>query len=68
VRSRQRAWVVASLVGLLGVLMAGAIGVAFLDFGGQDENSFVLSFGFALALVAYGIGLYGTHESASVSQ
>jgi hypothetical protein len=64
IASRRRAWVIASLFGLLGLLMAGLNGVAFMDYSGRDENSFVMSFGFALALVAYGVGLYVTRYTA----
>lgn len=58
--ARRRAWIVASIVGLLGILAAGFNGASFMNYG-HDFSSLLMSIGFLLAVVAYALGFYVTH-------
>ena len=57
--ARQRAWIIASVVGLLGVLGAGFNGASFMNYG-FDVSSLLMSIFFVIAVCAYAIGLYVT--------
>lgn len=56
VRARRRAWLVVTLLGALGVILAGFNGGSFLNYG-HDFSSLFMSIGFAIALAAYASGL-----------
>src|SRR5947208_7312925 len=51
-RSGQRAWVVSSLLGLIGIVAGGAGGIGFLNYG-KDYSTFVMAIGFSLCVGAY---------------
>lgn len=57
--SRQRGWIIASVVGFLGILGAGFNGASFMNYG-FDVSSLIMSIFFVIALSAYAIGLYIT--------
>ena len=56
-RTRSRAWVAASLVGMLGIGASLFSGSTFMN-GQADAMSFLMACGLAVALLAYGTGLY----------
>jgi hypothetical protein len=55
--SRRRGWIVATAVGFTGVLAAGFNGASFLNYH-EDVSSMLMSGGFALAMLAYLLGLH----------
>jgi hypothetical protein len=60
VRGRDRNWLTASIVGVVGILIAVGSGLAFM---GQTDNnvaSFFMAVGCALAIAGYALGLYRT--------
>ncbi|MGH2515008.1 MAG: hypothetical protein ACRDHP_05070 [Ktedonobacterales bacterium] len=57
--TRERAWIIASVVGFLGVLGAGFNGASFMNYG-FDVSSLIMSIFFVIAVCAYAIGLYTT--------
>lgn len=57
--SRRRAWIIASIFGLLGIVAAGFNGASFLNYG-EDFSSLFMSIGFLLAVIPYMIGVYVT--------
>lgn len=59
IASRQRAWIVTSIIGWVGVVGAGFNGASFLNYG-HDFSSLLMSIGFLLAVVSYAIGFYIT--------
>lgn len=59
IASRRRAWVVATIVGLLATLGAGFNGASFLIFN-HDFSSMIMATLFLIAVSAYAIGLYVT--------
>jgi len=57
IRARQRGWIGAATVGLLGVIAAGFNGGSFLTYNGAAISSLLMSVGFAVAVTAYVIGV-----------
>jgi hypothetical protein len=57
--SRRRAWVIASVLGAIGVIGAGFNGGSFLNYG-HDFSSMLMALGFAVAIGSYAVGLYVT--------
>ncbi len=53
---KNRAWVITSAVGVLGVITALTNGLAFIGYN-KDVNSFVMAMGFLAAAVAYSTAL-----------
>lgn len=60
INSRRRAWIVSSVVGLLGIMAAGFNGASFMNYG-HDFSSLFMSIGFLITVIAYTLGLYATH-------
>ncbi len=56
---RRRAWIIASILGWVGVFAAGFNGASFMNYG-HDFSSLLMSIGFLLAMVSYALGLYYT--------
>jgi hypothetical protein len=56
---RSWAWVISSLVGSVGLILAALGGVGFVN-SGEATSSLVMALGFLLALIAYGMVLYLT--------
>ena len=61
IRAKHPTWVVASAFGLAGISMAFAGGALFVTTQ-ADPYSLIMSYGFLVALVAYGWGLYSTRK------
>ena len=59
IASRRRAWIITSIVGLLGIVAAGFNGASFLNYG-EDFSSLLMSVGFLVAVIPYMIGVYVT--------
>ncbi len=59
IASRRRAWIISSIVGLLGIVAAGFNGASFLNYS-QNFSSLLMSIGFLLAVIPYMIGIYVT--------
>jgi hypothetical protein len=57
-RQSDRSWLIASAVGILGILMAVGGGTAFMGQTSNDGASFSMAIGNAAALGAYALGLY----------
>ena len=57
--SQRRAWVIASILGAIGVIGAGFNGGSFLNYG-LDFSSMLMALGFAVAIGSYAVGLYIT--------
>ena len=57
--SHRRAWVIASILGAMGVIGAGFNGGSFLIYG-HDFSSMLMALGFAVAMGSYAVGLYTT--------
>jgi hypothetical protein len=57
IRSRRRAIVLSGVFGFIGVLGAGFNGGSFLNYR-EDFSSMLMATGFAIAVVAYAVGLY----------
>jgi hypothetical protein len=58
VRSRDRNWLHASLVGVLGILLAFGSGLAFMSQTSNNVASFCMALGCALAIAGYALGLF----------
>ncbi len=58
VRRRAGAWLVASAVGIVGVVVAFAGGTGFMGDTSNDTASFVMACGWALAIGGYALALY----------
>jgi hypothetical protein len=56
IAARRRAWIIVSVSGLLGIMLAGFNGASFMNYG-HDFSSLLMSIGFLLAAVPYTIGL-----------
>jgi hypothetical protein len=54
--ARKGGWIAVAIIGLIGVLGAGFNGGSFLNYN-EDFSSMLMSVGFILAMLAYGIGL-----------
>ena len=59
IASRQRAWIVTTIIGWIGIAGAGFNGASFLNYG-HNFSSLLMSIGFILAVVSYAIGFYIT--------
>ena len=59
IASRRRAWIVTSIIGLLGIIAAGFNGASFMNYG-EPFSSLFMSMGFLLAVIPYAIGVYVT--------
>ena len=57
IRIRGRGIVISAVVGFIGVLGAGFNGGSFLNYH-EDFSSMLMATGFAIAVAAYGSGLY----------
>ena len=55
---------VSAIFGFIGVLGAGFNGGSFLNYH-QDFSSMLMATGFAIAVVAYSVGLYLANETAT---
>ncbi len=62
---RSRAWVITSLIGSVGLILAALSGVGFVN-SGEANSSLVMALGFLLALIAYALGLYLTRTGRPV--
>jgi hypothetical protein len=62
---RSRAWVITSLIGSVGLILAALSGVGFVNTG-EATSSLVMALGFLLALIAYALGLYLTRTGRPV--
>jgi hypothetical protein len=62
---RLRVWVITSLIGSVGLILAALSGVGFVN-SGVATSSLVMALGFMLALIAYALGLYLTRTGQSV--
>jgi hypothetical protein len=56
---RQRAWIIATIVGFVGIMAAGFNGASFLNYG-HDFSSLLMSIGFLVAVISYAVGVYIT--------
>ncbi len=63
--SRQRAWILLSLTGWIGVVGAGFNGASFLNYG-HDISSLLMSVGFLLATISYTIGFSQRQRQSDV--
>lgn len=59
IASRRRGWIISSIFGLLGIVLAGFNGASFLNYG-HDFSSLFMSMGFLMAAIAYMLGVYVT--------
>ncbi len=57
IASRQRLWIITSLLGWIGIVGAGFNGASFLNYG-HDFSSLLMSIGFLLAAISYIIGFF----------
>ncbi|MHB8460539.1 MAG: hypothetical protein ACYDB6_10800 [Candidatus Limnocylindrales bacterium] len=64
VRARQRDLITVTVIGLFGVLAAGFDGGSFLNYN-LDFSSMLMATFFAIAVVAYAVGLFVTGRLAS---
>jgi len=62
--NRRRGIVVSAVFGFIGVLGAGFNGGSFLNYH-QDFSSMLMATGFAIAVVAYSVGLYLANATAT---
>lgn len=53
IRSRARVWIIATIVGLLGVVVALGGGSAFLSTNGDTGSSFMMAIGCVVAIAAF---------------
>lgn len=58
VRVRDRNWLTASIVGVVGILLAFGSGLAFMGQTSNNVASFCMTLGCALAIAGYSYGLY----------
>ena len=58
VRGRDRNWLHASIVGVVGILLAFGSGLAFMGQTSNNVASFCMALGCALAIAGYALGLY----------
>jgi hypothetical protein len=56
IAARRRAWIIISVIGLIGIMAAGFNGASFMNYG-HDFSSLLMSIGFLLAAIPYTIGL-----------
>ena len=60
IATRRKAWIIVSVVGLLGIMLGGFNGASFMNYG-HDFSSLLMSIGFLLAAIPYTIGLSLSH-------
>jgi hypothetical protein len=58
VRGRDRNWLHASIVGVVGILLAFGSGLAFMGQTSNNVASFCMALGCAVAIAGYAVGLY----------
>ena len=58
IRTRDRAWLVVSAIGIAGIVLGFVGGTAFMGDPSNDVVSFVMAVGCTVALGAYALGLY----------
>jgi hypothetical protein len=58
VRGRDRNWLTASVVGVVGIVLAIGSGLAFMGQTSNNVASFCMALGCALAIAGYALGLY----------
>jgi hypothetical protein len=58
--AHRRAWIILSIIGLLGIMAGGFNGASFMNYG-HDFSSLLMSLGFLLATIPYVIGLSLSH-------
>jgi len=61
IRARRRGIIVPAVVGFIGVLGAGFNGGSYLNYH-DDVSSMLMATGFAVALIAYSVGLYAAAQ------
>lgn len=66
IRTRRRGIELSSVFGFIGVLGAGFNGGSFLNYR-QDFSSMLMATGFAIAVIAYSIGLYLCADKTELS-
>lgn len=57
IAAKHKAWIIASVFGLVGVWVAFLTGLEFIN-SDNDKQSMIMALGFLLAFIAYGAGLY----------
>jgi hypothetical protein len=62
--NRRRGIVMSAVFGFIGVLGAGFNGGSFLNYH-EDFSSMLMATGFAIAVVAYSVGLYVAYETTT---
>ncbi len=60
IAARRRAWIITTILGLIGIMGAGFNGASFINFGGQGFSSMLMAVGFLLAAISYAVGFYIT--------
>jgi len=60
IAARRRAWIITTILGLIGIMGAGFNSASFMNFGGQGFSSMLMSVGFLLAVISYAVGFYIT--------
>ncbi|HVB60545.1 MAG TPA: hypothetical protein VNE61_05050 [Ktedonobacteraceae bacterium] len=60
IAARRRAWIITTILGLIGIMGAGFNGASFMNFGGQGFSSMLMAVGFLLAAISYAVGFYVT--------
>jgi hypothetical protein len=58
---RRRSWIIVTVLGWLGVFLAGFNGASFLNYG-HDFSSLLMTIGFLLSVIPYALGLYYTKQ------
>jgi hypothetical protein len=59
--SRRGKWITISILGLIGIMGAGFNGASFMNYGGLNISSLLMSIGFLLAAICYTIGISFRH-------
>ena len=67
IRSRQRGILLCTVFGFIGIAGAGFNGGSFLNYR-EDVSSMLMATGFAVAVVAYSVGMYLAASDAIPSQ
>ncbi len=60
-RAKNRSWIIASIIGLIGIMSAIYGGVTFIP-SQNDQLSFVMAVAFIVALLAYSWGVYASRK------
>ncbi|MEO8972202.1 MAG: hypothetical protein ABI406_11465 [Ktedonobacteraceae bacterium] len=58
---RQGSWIAIAIIGLIGIIGAGFNGASFMNYGGLNLSSLLMSIGFLLAAIVYTIGIAFAH-------